>query len=153
MLIQATTKNEISDNLIVRRTKNQFGTKYTKAGKRFLMMNRRRISTFFSASHTRDTRVCKIFFRVQMTSFRETVARGRPVGILHESVASGFSRVFDLPMCYCSVRVQLKYRGALGRAGSSAGGALTLTFKYSSNLDANRRTPGSIRRLSSIQTG
>ena len=68
-------------------------------------------------------------------------------------VASGFSRVFDLPMCYCSVREQLKYRGALGRAGSSAGGALTLTFKYSSNLDANRRTPGSIRRLSSIQTG
>lgn len=56
MLIQATTKNEISDNLIVRRTKNQFGTKYTKAGKRFLMTNRRRISTFFSASHTRDTR-------------------------------------------------------------------------------------------------
>lgn len=81
--------------------------------------------------------------------------RKRPVGILHESVARGewFSRVFDLPMCYCSVREQLKYRGALGRAGSSAGGALTLTFKYSSNLDANRRTPGSIRRLSSIQTG
>lgn len=63
------------------------------------------------------------------------------------------SRVSDLPiMLRRSVRVQLKYRGALGRAESAAGGALTLTFKYSSNLDANRRTPGSIRR-SSIQTG
>lgn len=51
------------------------------------------------------------------------------------------------------MRVRLKYEVALGRSGSTAGGAQTLTFKYSSNLDANRRTPGSIRRRSSIQTG
>ncbi|CAG9559944.1 unnamed protein product [Danaus chrysippus] len=45
----------------------------------------------------------------------------------------------------------MKCEVALGRSGSTAGGAQTLTFKYSSNL-ANRRNPGSIRR-SSLQTG
>lgn len=40
------------------------------------------------------------------------------------------------------------------RAHWNGGGrCTTLTFNYSSNLDANRRTPGSIRRRSSIQTG
>ncbi|KAJ0178786.1 hypothetical protein K1T71_005561 [Dendrolimus kikuchii] len=47
--------------------------------------------------------------------------------------------------------VKTEVGSALGRDGSSAGGAQTLTFKYSSNLDANRRTPGSIRRQSSKQ--
>lgn len=39
------------------------------------------------------------------------------------------------------------------RVSAAAAGALTLTNKYSANLDANRRTPGSIRRQSSLQTG
>lgn len=42
--------------------------------------------------------------------------------------------------------------GALG-AGARRRRCTTLTFKYSSNLDANRRTPGSIRRGSSLRTG
>lgn len=43
--------------------------------------------------------------------------------------------------------------GRRKRAPAAAAGALTLTNKYSANLDANRRTPGSMGRQSSLQTG